>query len=290
MTAPPGSRSPSRSLPARASPTGTPGPPSGTPRSALVPAGYGDGVPRHAGNRAEVWIDGVRRPVRGRICMDQFVVDLGGGPPAPGGEVVLFGPGVDGEPTAQDWAEACDTISYEIVTGSAAVGCPGATWATRRPPDEGSRQDPRGRRRRGRARGRRVAARLVQRGREISHRDVGDGSSSAACAPIRSRSWPTTGSRCTPRSTSRTPRRPGPRPSGVAPSSRRPWSSSTATRSTSTAGTSSARATAARRAVFYDQRSHGRSAARPTATRRSSSSEATSNGSSTTSPATSRWC
>jgi len=52
--------------------------------------------------------------------MDQFVVDLGapGGsePPAAGDDVVLFGPGRTGEPTAQDWAEACDTISYEIVT------------------------------------------------------------------------------------------------------------------------------------------------------------------------------
>ena len=82
----------------------------------LVPAGYGDGVPRHAGNRAEVWVAGRRRPVRGRICMDQFVVDLGGDMPAAGTEVVLFGTGADGEPTAQEWAEACDTINYEIVT------------------------------------------------------------------------------------------------------------------------------------------------------------------------------
>mgnify|MGYP001366464412 FL=1 len=56
--------------------------------------------------------------------MDQFTVelrpDLGllDGPlrPARGDEVVLFGPGRDGEPTAQEWAEAGDTISYEIVT------------------------------------------------------------------------------------------------------------------------------------------------------------------------------
>lgn len=82
----------------------------------LVPAGYGDGVPRHAGNRAEVSVGGRRRPVRGRICMDQFLVDLGGDLPEPGSEVVLFGPGTDGEPTAQDWAEACGTINYEIVT------------------------------------------------------------------------------------------------------------------------------------------------------------------------------
>lgn len=82
----------------------------------LVPAGYADGVPRHASNRAEVWIAGRRRPIRGRICMDQFVVDLDGDLPEPGTPVVLFGPGRRGEPTAQDWAEACETISYEIVT------------------------------------------------------------------------------------------------------------------------------------------------------------------------------
>jgi len=54
--------------------------------------------------------------VRGRICMDQFVVDLGGDLPEPGEPVVLFGPGSHGEPTAQEWAEACGTINYEIVT------------------------------------------------------------------------------------------------------------------------------------------------------------------------------
>lgn len=82
----------------------------------LVPAGYAEGVPRHVGNRAEVLVAGRRRPVRGRICMDQFVIDLGGDLPEAGTEVVLFGPGTAGEPTAQDWAEAADTISYEIVT------------------------------------------------------------------------------------------------------------------------------------------------------------------------------
>lgn len=83
----------------------------------LVPAGYAEGVPRHASNRAEVWADGHRTPIRGRICMDQFVVDLGpDATAAPGDPVVLFGPGTGGEPTAQEWADACDTISYEIVT------------------------------------------------------------------------------------------------------------------------------------------------------------------------------
>ena len=82
----------------------------------LVPAGYGEGVPRAAGNAASVWVDGRRRSIRGRVCMDQFMIDLGGDLPPPGTEVVLFGPGSHGEPTAQDWAEALDTINYEIVT------------------------------------------------------------------------------------------------------------------------------------------------------------------------------
>jgi alanine racemase len=91
----------------------------------LVPLGYADGVPRAAGNRAEVLAAGRRRTIAGRVCMDQFVLDLGElgdgsthGDPAgahAGDDVVLFGPGTDGEPTAQDWAEAVGTISYEIV-------------------------------------------------------------------------------------------------------------------------------------------------------------------------------
>jgi alanine racemase len=82
----------------------------------LVPVGYGDGVPRHAGNVAEVWLAGRRRPVRGRVCMDQFVVDLEGELPEPGAGIVLFGTGFGGEPTATEWAEVCGTINYEIVT------------------------------------------------------------------------------------------------------------------------------------------------------------------------------
>ncbi|MEZ0579554.1 alanine racemase [Nocardioides sp. MH1] len=84
----------------------------------LVPVGYGDGIPRHAfheGGSAEVAVGGKRRPIRGTVCMDQFVVDLDGDRAEIGDEVVLFGPGAD-TPTAQDWAEACGTINYEIVT------------------------------------------------------------------------------------------------------------------------------------------------------------------------------
>jgi alanine racemase len=83
----------------------------------LVPLGYADGIPRHASNRAWVGWSGTRVPVRGRICMDQFVVELGAGKVVePGEEVVLFGPGDHGEPTAAEWAAWCETIGYEIVT------------------------------------------------------------------------------------------------------------------------------------------------------------------------------
>ncbi|MGH8775579.1 MAG: alanine racemase [Jiangellaceae bacterium] len=87
----------------------------------LVPLGYGDGVPRHGssgdgGPGAPVLVGGVVRPVAGRVCMDQFVLDLRDTPAESGDEVVLFGDGAAGEPTAQDWAQACRTISYEIVT------------------------------------------------------------------------------------------------------------------------------------------------------------------------------
>lgn len=80
----------------------------------LVPVGYGDGVPRHASNRVSLDVGGRRSPLRGRVCMDQVVVELADAQGETGDEVVLFGAAP--HPTAQDWAEACGTISYEIVT------------------------------------------------------------------------------------------------------------------------------------------------------------------------------
>ncbi|RII20996.1 Alanine racemase [Streptomyces sp. YIM 130001] len=90
-----------------------------TPRATtlgLVPAGYGDGIPRHASGSGPVLVAGKWRRVAGRIAMDQFVVDLAGEEPAVGEPAVLFGPGDGGEPTVADWALAADTIAYEIVT------------------------------------------------------------------------------------------------------------------------------------------------------------------------------
>nr|WP_307492218.1 alanine racemase [Cellulomonas humilata] len=88
----------------------------------LVPLGYADGIPRHASGTQEqpggpVRVGGRTLGVAGRVCMDQVVIDLGPGATEQAGDrVELFGSGRDGGPTAQDWAVAAGTISYEIVT------------------------------------------------------------------------------------------------------------------------------------------------------------------------------
>ena len=85
---------------------------------ALLPIGYADGVFRTLSGRIDVLINGRLRPSVGRICMDQFVVDLGPGEVdvADGDDAILFGPGTQGEQTAQDWADLLGTINYEVVT------------------------------------------------------------------------------------------------------------------------------------------------------------------------------
>ncbi|HWB67619.1 MAG TPA: alanine racemase [Mycobacteriales bacterium] len=90
-----------------------------TPREttlALVPVGYADGVARHLTNRGEVAVHGKRYRIAGTVCMDQFVIDVGDDLVRAGDEVVLFGSGASGEPTADEWAATMDTINYEIVS------------------------------------------------------------------------------------------------------------------------------------------------------------------------------
>ena len=95
----------------------------------LVPLGYGDGIPRHASGKGPVSVHTqagrIDTHVVGRVCMDQFVIDLGPAegnePPALAGDtVVLFGnpnsKTTPGCPLADDWAQACGTINYEIIT------------------------------------------------------------------------------------------------------------------------------------------------------------------------------
>lgn len=83
---------------------------------ALVPVGYADGIPRAASDRAEVLLAGRRRPVRGRIAMDQFVVDVGDDAVHVGDPVVVFGDPGTGAPSAGEWGGWAGTIGYEIVT------------------------------------------------------------------------------------------------------------------------------------------------------------------------------
>lgn len=83
---------------------------------ALVPLGYADGMPRHASNAGPVTIDGQCFRVSGRISMDQFTVDVGDSAVHEGQWAVLWGDPSQGEPSANDWAEAAGTIAYEIVT------------------------------------------------------------------------------------------------------------------------------------------------------------------------------
>lgn len=90
-----------------------------TPRAttlALVPLGYNDGIPRHASNQGAVVINGKTYPVAGRVAMDQFVVDVGDDAVEVGDRAVLFGDPATGAPSINVWADAADTINYEIVT------------------------------------------------------------------------------------------------------------------------------------------------------------------------------
>lgn len=107
--------------------------------TAIVPIGYADGIHRSAsgfdvegaqhvdkpgGPVRVMTVDGPRvLHVSGRVCMDQFVLDLCGSAAElgvhEGDTVMLFGPGrgeAYGEPTADDWARAAGTISYEVFT------------------------------------------------------------------------------------------------------------------------------------------------------------------------------
>ena len=96
----------------------------------LVPLGYSDGIPRAAGSAGPVGVGGIMTSIVGRVCMDQVVIDLGPArdkagaaiapPAAVGDTVVLWGApdavGKEAVPTADEWAQACGTINYEIVT------------------------------------------------------------------------------------------------------------------------------------------------------------------------------
>ena len=86
-------------------------------RVALVPVGYGDGYHRILSNRGTVLIHGQRAPIVGRVCMDQFVVDVSHIPTARlHAEVVLIGRQGEELIPAEEVARWAETINYEVTT------------------------------------------------------------------------------------------------------------------------------------------------------------------------------
>lgn len=86
-------------------------------RVALVPVGYGDGYHRILSNRGAVLIHGQRAPIVGRVCMDQFVVDVSHIPAVQlHDEVVLIGRQGEGHIPAEEVARWAETINYEVTT------------------------------------------------------------------------------------------------------------------------------------------------------------------------------
>ena len=91
--------------------------PAADTRVVTVPIGYGDGWPRALSSRGQVLLRGHRYPVVGRICMDQFMVDIGCDSAWNEDEVVLVGTSGAETITVEDVALAAGTIGYEILTG-----------------------------------------------------------------------------------------------------------------------------------------------------------------------------
>jgi alanine racemase len=91
-----------------------------TPSSAIrvitLPVGYGDGYPRAASGRAEVIVRGQRRPIVGRVCMDQLMVSLGAdGTAYNGDEAILLGAQDGSVITVEDLAAWAGTIPHDVL-------------------------------------------------------------------------------------------------------------------------------------------------------------------------------
>jgi len=82
-----------------------------------IPLGYADGYSRLLSNKGYIVVKGVKCPILGKVCMDQFMVDLSGVEnPQIGDEAIIYGDGTDGAMTAEDVANMRGTISYEVLT------------------------------------------------------------------------------------------------------------------------------------------------------------------------------
>lgn len=90
----------------------------GDTKIATIPVGYGDGFPRSLSGKGRVIINGCYAPIIGRVCMDQFMVDVTDVPDVrQGDEVKLIGRQGDCEITVDEIAGIAGTINYEIVCG-----------------------------------------------------------------------------------------------------------------------------------------------------------------------------
>lgn len=83
-----------------------------------VPVGYADGYPRNLSNKGSVIINGKRAPIIGRVCMDQFMVDLTDIPRVEKlDEVTLIGQNEDEQISVEEAAALAGTFNYEFVCG-----------------------------------------------------------------------------------------------------------------------------------------------------------------------------
>lgn len=85
-------------------------------RVATVPAGYGDGYPRSLSNKGYVLVNGQKAPIIGRICMDQFMVDVTDIENVePGAEITIFGQDGDAFLGLDELADLSERFNYEFV-------------------------------------------------------------------------------------------------------------------------------------------------------------------------------
>ncbi len=85
---------------------------------ATVPVGYADGYRRSFSNKARVIVNGEYAPVIGRVCMDQFMIDVSGIKGIKqGDEVIIIGRSGSKKTDCDELAQIADTISYEILCG-----------------------------------------------------------------------------------------------------------------------------------------------------------------------------
>lgn len=82
-------------------------------RVATIPVGYADGLTRKLSNgKGQMFINGHRAPILGKVCMDMTMIDVTGIECYEGDEVEIFGDNI----SLQEFSDMCDTIPYEVLT------------------------------------------------------------------------------------------------------------------------------------------------------------------------------